>query len=62
MQEIEDRDVTSNCLVTNTGCWGIYGKVPVAVVYRKGTAFPSIHTKSRQDFLDSHYGQDSIVC
>jgi len=56
MQEIEDKDLTSDCLVTNTGCFGIYYKVPIAVVYHK-----SIHKKSRQDSLDSHNGQDIIV-
>jgi len=61
MQEIKDRDLTSDCLVTNTGCFGIY-KMPVAVVYPKGTAFRSIHAKSRQDSLDSHNGQNLIVC
>jgi len=62
MQEIEDKDLTSDCLVTNTGCFGIYDKVPIAVVYLKGTMFLSIHTKSRQDSLVSHNGQDIIVC
>jgi len=61
MQEIEDRDLTSDCLVTNTGSCGICNKRPVAVVYPQGTAFPSIHTKSRQDAFDSHNGQDLIV-
>jgi len=55
MQKIEDRDLTSDCLVTNTGCFGICDKGPVAVVY------PSIHKKSRQAILDSHNGQDLIV-
>jgi len=61
MQKIKDRDLTSDCLVTNTGCLGIYHKVPVAVVYPEGTAFPSIHIKSRQDSLDSRNGQNIIV-
>ena len=54
MQKIEDRDLTSDCLVTNTGCFGICDKGPVAVVY-------PVHTKTRQDKLDSHYGQNLIV-
>jgi len=61
MQKIKDRDLTSDCLVSNTGCFGICNKGPVAVMYPKGTTFPSIHTKSRQDSLDSHYGQDLIL-
>jgi (2Fe-2S) ferredoxin len=49
---MEDRDLTSDCLVMNTGCLGICDKVPAAAVYSEGT---------RQDKLDSHYGQDIIV-
>jgi len=54
MQKIEDRDLTSDCLVTNTGCFGICDKAPIAVVY-------PVHTKSRQDAFDSHNGQGLIV-
>ena len=61
MRKIEDRDLTSDCLVTNTGCFGICDKMPVAVVYPQGTAFPSIHTKTRQGKFDSHNGQNLIV-
>jgi len=55
MQEIEDKDLTSDCLVTNTGCFGVYNKEPSAVVY-------IVHTKTRQGKLDSHNGQNLIVC
>jgi len=54
MQEVKDRDLTSDCLITNTGCFGIYDKVPVAVVY-------PVHTKTRQGKLDSRNGQNLIV-
>jgi hypothetical protein len=54
MQEIEDKDLTSNCLVTNAVCFGIFDKWPIAVVYH-------VHTKSRQDSFDSRNGQDIIV-
>jgi hypothetical protein len=53
-RKIKDRDLTSDCLVTNTGCFGIGNKVPVAVVY-------PVHTKTRQAKLDSHNGQNIIV-
>jgi|TergutMp193P3_1026864.scaffolds.fasta_scaffold599223_2 hypothetical protein len=45
--KIEDRDLTSDCLVTNTGYF--------AVVYSV------IHIKTRQDSLDSRNGQNIIV-
>jgi predicted metal-binding protein len=36
MQEIEDRDLTGDCMVTNTGCFGICSRGPIAVVYPEG--------------------------
>jgi len=48
-QKIEDRDLTSDCLVTNTG-WFF------------AVAYSIIHAKTRQGKLDSHNGQDIIVC
>jgi len=50
---MEDRDVTSDCPVTNTGCFGICDKMPAATVYLDGT---------RQDKRVSHNGQNFIVC
>jgi hypothetical protein len=54
---IKDRDLMSDCLAVNTVCFGICVKLPAAVVYPE-----SIRKKSRQDSLDSHNGQNPIVC
>lgn len=42
IEEIEDRDLTTEVMVTNTGCFGICNQGPIAVVYPEGVWYGSL--------------------
>ena len=42
MQEVEDRDLTADVMISNTGCFGICQNGPVMVVYPEGTWYGSL--------------------
>jgi len=54
MQEIEDRDISSDCLVTNTGCFGICDKGPVAVVYPEGVWYGNLDDDAVEEICERH--------
>ncbi|MDR0330893.1 MAG: (2Fe-2S) ferredoxin domain-containing protein [Chitinispirillales bacterium] len=54
MQEIEDRDITSDCMVTNTGCFGICDKGPVAVVYPEGVWYGNLDEDKVEEICEKH--------
>lgn len=54
MQEIEDRDITSDCMVTNTGCFGICDKGPIAVVYPEGTWYGNLDEDKVEEICEKH--------
>ena len=54
MQEIEDRDLSSQCMVTNTGCFGICSRGPIAVVYPEGVWYGSLTPEAVEEIMDQH--------
>jgi (2Fe-2S) ferredoxin len=54
MEEIEDRDLTSECMVTNTGCFGIWDKGPIAVVYPEGIWYGNLTEEAVEDICEKH--------
>ena len=54
MQEIEDRDLTADCMVTNTGCFGICSRGPIAVVYPEGVWYGNLTEEAVVEIMDSH--------
>jgi (2Fe-2S) ferredoxin len=54
MEEIENRDLTSDCMVTNTGCFGICDKGPVAVVYPEGIWYGALTEKAVEEICEKH--------
>ena len=54
MEEIEDRDLTSDCMVTNTGCFGICDKGPVAVVYPEGIWYGNLTPDAVEKICEEH--------
>jgi (2Fe-2S) ferredoxin len=55
MQEIEDRDISSDCLVTNTGCFGICDKGPAAVVYPEGVWYGNLTEDAVEEICEKHF-------
>lgn len=54
MQEIEERDLTSDCMVTNTGCFGICDKGPIAVVYPEGVWYGDLDEDKVEEICEKH--------
>lgn len=55
MQEIDERELSSDCLLTNTGCFGICDKGPVAVVYPEGVWYTNLTDEAVEEICESHF-------
>jgi (2Fe-2S) ferredoxin len=54
LEEIEDRDLIDDCMVTNTGCFGICDKGPVAVIYPEGTWYGNLDEDAVEEICEQH--------
>lgn len=54
IQEIEDRNLSADCMVTNTGCFGICSKGPVAVIYPEGVWYGGLTPDAVEKIMDEH--------
>lgn len=53
-EEINDRDLSSEVMITNTGCFGICEKGPVAVVYPEGVWYGNLTEDDIETIIDQH--------
>lgn len=61
MQEIEDRDLTGDCMVSNTGCFGICSRGPIAVIYPEGTWYGALTEDAVEEIMDQHIEGGSVA-
>ncbi len=54
IEEIEDRDLSSEVMITNTGCFGICEKGPVVVVYPEGVWYGNVTEDDVEEIVESH--------
>lgn len=54
MEEVDDRDLSSDVMITNTGCFGICDKGPVVVVYPEGTWYGNVTPDDVEEIVESH--------
>ncbi len=54
MEEIDERGLSGDVMVTNTGCFGICSKGPIAVVYPEGVWYGEITPEDVEDIVESH--------
>jgi (2Fe-2S) ferredoxin len=54
MQEIDDHDLSSEVMVTNTGCFGICDKGPVVVIYPEGTWYGNVSVDDVETIVEKH--------
>lgn len=55
MQEIEDRELSGDVMITNTGCFGICEKGPVVVVYPEGVWYGNVSEADVEEIFDEHF-------
>lgn len=61
MEEIDDRDLSSDVMVTNTGCFGICDKGPIVVVYPEGTWYGNVTPDDVERIVEEHIEGGNIV-
>ncbi|AKL94870.1 ferredoxin, 2Fe-2S [Clostridium aceticum] len=61
MEEIQERELDGEVMVTNTGCFGICSKGPIVVVYPEGVWYGSVTPEDVEEIMDSHIEGGEIV-
>ncbi len=54
MEEIEDRDLSSEVMITNTGCFGICDKGSIIVIYPEGTWYGNVTLDDVEEIVSVH--------
>lgn len=54
MEEIDERDLSGDVMVTNTGCFGICDKGPIVVVYPEGTWYGNVTEDDVAEIAEQH--------
>lgn len=60
-EEIEDRQLEGDVMVTNTGCFGLCQKGPIVVVYPEGVWYGSVTVDDVGTIMDRHIEKGDIV-
>jgi len=55
MEEIEDRDLSGEVMVTNTGCFGICARGPAMVVYPEGVWYGNLTESDIDTIVEEHF-------
>jgi (2Fe-2S) ferredoxin len=54
MEAIEDNDLSGDVMITNTGCFGICDKGPIAVVYPEGIWYGNLSEDDIEKIVEEH--------
>jgi len=57
MEEIEERDLSGEVVVSNTGCFGICDKGPIIVVYPAAVWYGNVTEEDVTRIFDEHFEQ-----
>lgn len=55
MMEIEERDLSADVMVNNTGCFGICDKGPIMVVYPEGVWYGALDEDAIETICEQHF-------
>ncbi len=61
MEEIEERGLSDEVMVTNTGCFGICSSGPIVVVYPEGVWYKSVTIDDVSEIVESHFENGNKV-
>jgi (2Fe-2S) ferredoxin len=54
MEAIEENDLSGEVMITNTGCFGICDKGPIAVVYPEGIWYKNLTEEDVDRIVEQH--------
>lgn len=55
IEEIENRELTEDVMITNTGCMGICSSGPIVVVYPEGVWYKGVSIEDVCEIVESHF-------
>jgi (2Fe-2S) ferredoxin len=61
MEEIEDRELDGEVLLTNTGCHAVCEEGPIVIVYPEGVWYGKVKPDDVEEIMDSHIENGEIV-
>lgn len=61
MEEIEDRDLQAQVMVTNTGCMTVCNQGPIVVVYPEGIWYGGVKPDDVDRIMDEHIEGGQVV-
>lgn len=61
MQEVEERELSGEVMVTNTGCLAICEKGPIVIVYPEGVWYGKVTADDVEEIMDKHIEGGEIV-
>ena len=61
IEEIDERDLSGDILINNTGCFGICEKGPIVVVYPEGVWYGNVTVDDVERIMDDHIEGGNVV-
>ncbi len=61
MEEIEERELGGDILITNTGCLGICSKGPIVIVYPDGVWYKEVTVDDVTEIVEEHLENGRVV-
>ena len=61
LEEIDERELSGDVMLNNTGCFGICDKGPIVVVYPEGVWYQYVDTDDIEEIIQEHLVNGRIV-
>lgn len=61
MREVQEQDLSSEVIITNTGCLGICTQGPIVIVYPDAVWYGSVTPDDAAEIIESHILNDKVV-
>lgn len=61
MQEIDERELSGEVVLNNTGCFGICDKGPIVVVYPEGIWYGNVKPQDVERICEEHFENGNPV-